>query len=201
MKSVNKTQGELMKEIEALWKQVSKMERNESYSMDTIGNWIESMDRLFPRIPQEDDALFVVFDRRLKFVNERFAELFGISPEEACNPDFDPMTLITPESRCSIREKYIEACRIGSAMKGFDLIGLTRNGLQIACETYLMFLPMKWGMAIYGKLRSVSMSRQIDEALQKHHEDLRFVFDAVPTEVLYTEIDHGIVSTNGATRH
>ena len=201
MKSVNKTKEELMNEIEALWEQVLKMERHERYSIGTIGNWIESMDRFFLRIPQEDDAIFVVFDRKLKFVNERFAELFGISPEEACNPDFDPMTLITPESRCSIRGKYIEACRIGSAMKGFDLIGLTRNGLQIACETLLMFLPMKWGISIYGTLRSVSMSRRIDEALQKHHEDLRFVFDAVPTEVLYTKMDHGAVAMNGATHH
>jgi hypothetical protein len=201
MKSVNKTKEELMNEIEALWKKVSELERQERYSIDTGGGYIESIDRSFPQTLQKDDAIFVVFDRRLKFVNERFAELFGITPEEASNPEFDPMTLITSESRCSIREKYKEAYRTGYAMRGFDLIGLTRNGLQIACETLLTFLPIKWGMAIYGTLRNVSMSRRIDEVLQKHHKDLRFVFDAIPTEVLYTEINHGVVTTNSATRH
>lgn len=180
-----------MDEIEALWKQVSKLERHEGYPWNTMGSPIESIDRSFPQISQTEDALFVVFDGKLKFVNEKFAELFGISPEEACNPDFDPMTLITPESRRSLSEKYKEAYRVGSTMKGFDLIGLTRSGLQMACETFLMFLPIKWGVVIYGTLRSVSISRRIDEALQKHHKDLRFVFDAVPTEVLYAEMNQG----------
>ena len=46
-----------------------------------------------------NEAIFVLFDRKLEFVNDRFAELFGVSPEEACSSNFDPMTLIAPESR------------------------------------------------------------------------------------------------------
>jgi PAS domain-containing protein len=76
------------------------------------------------------EAIFVVFDRKLEFVNDGFAELFGISPEEACSLNFDPMTLIAPESRCFIREIYREACRCASMTKQIHFTGLSMDGLR-----------------------------------------------------------------------
>ena len=183
MKAANRTQKELMDELDALRERVSELERHERDSS--------------PQISHMHEAIFVLFDRKLEFVNDRFVELFGVSPEEACSSNFDPMILIAPESRPFIWEQYKEGCRGAFATKQFNFTGLTKNGLKIACETFFLFIPYKWGVAIHGTLRSISVGRQIDEALHQRHNDLQVALNAVPTGVLYADKDHRFVPTNG----
>lgn len=120
-----------------------------------MSEWIDTLDRSLPQIPQRDDAVFVISNRKLEYVNERFAEVFSITPEEVYSSAFDIMTLIAPENRLWIKEKYKEACIGGFALKQIDFIGLTRMGHKIPCKAFLMLLPLKWGLAIRGTLRPV----------------------------------------------
>jgi hypothetical protein len=71
-----------------------------------------------------------------------------------------------------------------------NFTGLSKDGLKIECETFLLFIPYKWGLAIHGTLHSTSVNRRIDEALQRFHSDLRVELNAVPTGVLYADRDH-----------
>jgi PAS domain S-box-containing protein len=187
MKSANKTKKELIAELEALQERVSEMEKHERNSRQEPRNFGEKTDRSFPQKAHMYEAIFVVFDRKFEFVNDRFAELFGVSPEEACSSNFDPMTLIAPESRRFIGEQYRKACRGAFMTKQFNYTGLSKDGRRIECETSLLFIPYKWGLAIQGVLRSISVSRQIDEALQRRHSDLTVAANAIPTGALYTE--------------
>ncbi len=195
MKSANKTKKELLDELEALRKQVSELERHERNSRQAPGNFGERTDRCFPQMAHMHEAIFVVFDRKFEFANDRFAELFGVSPEEACSSDFDPMTLIAPESRRFIQEQYREGCRGAFTTKQLNYTGLSKDGLKIECETFLLFIPYKWGVAIQGTLRSISVSKRIDEALQRRHSDLPVVLNAVPT-ILYADRDHLFMQAN-----
>ena len=83
MKSANKAMKELLDEMESLRERVSELEEHEKSSRQALGNYGEKTDRAFPQMLHMNDAIFVVFDRKLEFVNDRFAELFGVSPEEA----------------------------------------------------------------------------------------------------------------------
>lgn len=191
-----KTKKELINELESLRERVLELERQQRNSRQTLGYFGERPDRSFPQMANMHEAIFVVFDRKLEFVNDRFAELFGVSPEEAYSSDFDPMTLIAPESRRLIGEQYREGCRGAFTTKQFNYTGLSKNGLKIACETFFMFIPYKWGVAIQGMLRSISESRRIDEPLQVRHSDLPFVFNTVPTGVMYADRDHLLMQAN-----
>jgi PAS domain S-box-containing protein len=173
MKLENKTKIELIDELEALRERVSELERHERDSRQALGNFGDRTDRSFPQMAQMHGAIIVVFDRKLEFVNDRFAELFGVSPEEACSSNFDPMTLVAPESRSFIKEQYREGCRGAFTTKHFNYTGLSKDGLKMECETFLIFIPYKWGVAIQGTLRSVSVSRRIDEALQRRHRQTK----------------------------
>jgi hypothetical protein len=190
MKSTNKTKKELIDELEALRERVSELERRERNSRQTLGNFGEKAERFFAQMSHMHEAIFVIFDRKLEFVNDRFSELFGVSPGEACSSDFDPMTLIAPESRRVIGELYRKGCCGAFTTKQLNFTGLSKDSLKIECETFLLFIPYKWGLAIHGTLRSISVDRQIDEALQRRHSDLRVESNAVPTGVLSTDRDH-----------
>ena len=197
MKSANITQKELMDELEALRERVFDLERRERDSRRALGNFGERTDIFFSQMSHMHEAIFVFFDRKLEYVNDRFAELFGVSPEEACTSDFDSMTLIAPESRRFIWELYKEGCCGAFTTKQFNFTGLSKDGLKMECETFLLFIPYKWGVAIHGTLRSISVSRRVDEALQQRHSDLRLALNSVPTGVLYADLDRRFVPTNG----
>jgi PAS domain-containing protein len=197
MKSANITQKELMDELEALRERVFDLERRERDSRRALGNFGERTDIFFSQMSHMHEAIFVLFDRKLEYVNDRFAELFGVSPEEACSSNFDSMTLIAPESRRFIWELYKEGCCGAFTTKQFNFTGLSKDGLKMECETFLLFIPYKWGVAIHGTLRSISVSRRVDEALQQRHSDLRLALNSVPTGVLYADLDRRFVPTNG----
>ena len=192
MKSANKTKKELIDELEALQERVSELEKYERNSRQALGNFGQRMDRSFPQMAHMDEAIFVSFDRKLEFVNDIFAELFSVSPEEACSSNFDPMTLIAPESRLFIRKQYQEGCRGAYTTKQINYTGLSKEGLKIDCETFLLFIPYKWGVAIQGTLHSTS----IDEALRRHYNDLSVTLNAVPTGVLYSDRDRLFMQAN-----
>ena len=142
------------------------------------------------------EAIFVIFDRKLEFVNDRFAELFGLSPEEACSSDFDPMTLIAQENRHDIREQYRKGCCGAFTTKQLNFTGLSKDGLKRECETFLLFIPYKWGVAIQCTLNRVSVSGRIDEALKMHYSGLPITVNAVPTGALYADRDRLLMHAN-----
>jgi len=185
MKSANKTKKELIDELEVLRKRILEMERYERNSGQVMGSFGERTYQSFPQTANMHEAIFVVFDRKLEFVNDRFAELFGVAPEEACSSDFDPMALIAQESRRLIGEQYREGCDGAFTTKRFNFTGLSKNGLKIACESFFIFIPYKWGVAIQGMLRSLSATTRKDESLQRAQE--RFT---VPMGILCADRDH-----------
>ena len=148
MKSANKPKKELIAELEALRERFSELEKHERNSRQALGNFGERTDRSYAQMAYMHEAMFVIFDRKLEFINDKFAELFGVSPEEACGSYFDPMTLIAPESRSFIQEVHRAGCRGSFAAKEFKYTGLSKNGLKIECETFFLFIPYKWGVAI-----------------------------------------------------
>jgi PAS domain S-box-containing protein len=187
MKSANKSKKELIAELQALRERVFELERHARNSRQSMGSFRERTGRSYAQMAYMHEAIFVIFDRKFEFVNDRFTELFGVSSEEACSSNFDPMTLIAPESRRFIRELYREACHGAHTTKQFNYTGLSKDGLKIECETFLLFIPYKWGVAIQGTLRSTYMSMRTDEALQRRHSDLPSVSNVVPTGVPYAE--------------
>ena len=187
MKSANKTKKELIAELEALRGRFSELERHERDSRQALGNFGERADRSYAQMAYMHEAMFVIFDRKLEFINEKFAELFGVSPEEACSCNFDPMTLIAPESRTFIQEVYQGGCRGSFAAKEFKYTGLSKGGLKIECETFFLFIPYKWGIAIQGTLHGISVGRRIDEALQGGRSDFPIVLSTVPTGIPYAD--------------
>jgi PAS domain-containing protein len=189
MKSANKQNKEQIDELEVLRERIAELERQERISRQILGDFGKRTDRFFPRMAHMHEAIFVIFDRKFEFVNDKFAELFGVSPEEICSSDFDPMTLIAPESRSFIREQYREWCCGAFTTKQFKYTGLSKEGLRIKCETFLLLIPYKWGISIQGTLRSISVGRP-DEAFQKRYSEYPVVLQTVPAGVMYADSDN-----------
>lgn len=164
----NKTKKELIDELEITRKRVSMLEQYNNEPRQVLHNFEQGTNQSFPQLAHMQEGIAIVFDRKLEFVNDIFAELFGVSAEEACGAGFDPMSLIAPESRRYIRKQYQEGCRGGYKTKQIHYTGLSSDGRKIDCETFLLFIPYKWGVAVQCTLHRVSVNKLIDDVLRRH---------------------------------
>lgn len=198
MAATNKTKKQLIDELTALRERISELEGLEREAAQAHRNFGERIAHYFPQLDHLQEAIYVIFDRKYEFVNDRFAELFGITREEVCHQGFDPMILIAPESQGFIREKYRNAlCGEFSALQ-YEFTGLTKTGVKIDCETFVLCIPYKWGIAIHGTLRNISLQKRIDEELQRHGYDLQIVLDSIPTSIFYMDREHRFIHANKA---
>ncbi len=198
MKESNKTKKQLIDEIAVLQSRISKQDVVESEISQAQREFGERMGRYFVQSNHMKEAIFVTFERKFEFINDQFAEMFGVTPEEACHTGFNPMMLVAPESRNYVREKYRTASRGDFMTDNFEFTGITKDGTRVECETFVIFIPYKWGVAIHGVLRNISVQKRIEEELQRHRSDLQIVLNSIPTSIFYTDREHRFTQANNA---
>jgi diguanylate cyclase (GGDEF)-like protein/PAS domain S-box-containing protein len=108
------------------------------------------------------------------------------------------MTLVAPESRRFIREKFRQGSRGEFMVQQYEFTGQTKDDVKIECETFVLFVPYKWGVAIHGMLRNITVRKRIDEELQRNRSDLQIVLNSIPTSIFYTDKDHRFIRANKA---
>ncbi len=172
MKLTDKTKKELIDELQTAQERIAVLEQYSNQPGQALDHFVPGANQSFPHLAHMQEGIVIIFDRKLEFINDIFAELFGLSPQEACSSGFDPMSLIAPESRRYIRKQYSDGCRGGYTTKEIQYTGLSSDGRKIECETFLLFIPYKWGVAIQCTLQRVSVNKRIDEVLQRHYSDL-----------------------------
>lgn len=199
MKAIRKTKQQLVDEVVALQARIAVLETGErDSSVQAQRDFSERMSRYFPHVEYINEAIYVIFDRKYEFISQKLADLFGVTPEEACFPGFDPMTLVAPESRTFVREKLREGYRGEFSAQSYEYTGIKKDGSRIECETFVLFIPYKWGVAIHGMLRDISVRKRIDEELQRPRGDLQVVLNSIPTSVFYTDREHRFIRVNRA---
>ena len=199
MKDIQKTKKQLVDEVVALRERVSELETNEQVtSGQGRRDFEERMGRYFPQTNHMKEAIYVIFDRKYEFINNQFAEMFGVTPEEVCHHGFDLMKLVAPESRNFIQEKYRKGSHGEFSAQQYEFTGMTKDGARIECETFVLFIPYKWGVAIHGMLRNISVQKRIDEELQRQRSDLQIVLNSIPASIFYTDREHRFIQANKA---
>jgi diguanylate cyclase (GGDEF)-like protein/PAS domain S-box-containing protein len=198
MKASNKTKKELIDEIAALQLRNSKLEALEREVGQAHRDFGERMGRYFPQVNHMKEAVYVIFDRKYEFINSQFAEMFGVTSEEVCHQEFDLMKLVAPESRKFIQEQHRKGSRGEFSAQQYEFTGMTKNSERIECETYVLFIPYKWGVAIHGMLRNISVQKRIDEELQRRRSDLQIVLNSIPASIFYTDREHRFIRANKA---
>jgi diguanylate cyclase (GGDEF)-like protein/PAS domain S-box-containing protein len=198
MKASSKTKKQLIDEIAALQKRNSELESMEREVGQAHRDFGERIGRYFPQVNHMEEAIYVIFDRKYEFINDKFAEIFDVTPEEICHDGYDLMKLVAPESRDFIQEKYRKGSRGEFSAQQYEFTGMTKSGIRVECETFVLFIPYKWGVAIHGILRNISVQKRIDEELQRHRSDLQIVLNSIPTSIFYTDKEHRFIRANKA---
>ena len=128
---------------------------------------------------QTNDAIYLLGDKHFVAVNPKFAELFGLTTEEACSPDFDFMDLVDPESRELIVQRMEKIARGEKVPPRYEFTALSKDGTKLYVEVSVSYIPHNGHMATLGVVRDISDRKQMEKTLQETLAKLRTAMGGV----------------------
>lgn len=130
----------------------------------------ESEEKYRNLIQQSGDAIYLLYNRRFEMINEKFQEMFCISPAELCRPDFDFINLVAPKSRPMI-EKRMQQLAAGEKLEPcYEFTAQDARGKETEVEASVTYIKYKNGMATQGILRDVTTRKKLEEQLRQSHK-------------------------------
>ena len=118
-------------------------------------------------VEQSNDALYLLFDRRFEFINRRFTEMFGVSPEEVRSPDFDFTSLVAPQSRPLVEERDRKVHQGEPVSPCYEFTALTKDDREIVVEASVAYIPYRGGIATQGIVRDITERKRFEQQLRQ----------------------------------
>jgi len=161
MKDEDKTKKRLINELEELRIKVADLELIKDQQEYEINTLHEHNETYSVRPASLTDALYVIFDKKLEYVNQAFEDLLGYTADEICRPAFEIMNLVAPKSRNFVKKIFDEGIRGDRSLCQFKFSMLRKDGRIFECDASVIFIPYKWGMAIQGMLWEAIIQKDI----------------------------------------
>jgi len=134
-------------------------------------------------VEQSNAAIYILFQRRFVFVNQRFLEMFGVRREEINDPDFDFISLVAPQSRPLVEERERRAAQGEKLSPRYEFTALTRDGGEIIVEASVAYLPYQGGVATQGIVQDITDRKRAEQALQESEDRYRRLIELLPDGV------------------
>jgi two-component system cell cycle sensor histidine kinase/response regulator CckA len=134
-------------------------------------------------VEQSNAGIYLLFDRRFVFANQRFLEMFGVSYEDIHDPSFDFTTLVAPQSIALIEERERKVAAGETVPLRYEFTALTRDGREIVVEASVAYLPYQGGIATQGVVQDITDRKQAEVALQESEERYRRLIELMPDGV------------------
>jgi PAS domain S-box-containing protein len=109
--------------------------------------------------------IFINKGGRVVYANKRCSEVMGYSREEFYAPDFDFMSLISPESVDLIRSNY-KRHMSGKDIEPYEYVLLNKKGEKIAAIITTKLIDYADGKAILGIITDITERKRVEKELQ-----------------------------------
>ncbi len=151
------TRDELIQRIRALEKQLAS--RDTDSAVPNIGPAFQLITE------QSPNMIFINKGGRVVYVNRRCTQEMGYSREEFCDPDFDFMILIAPESVDRVRASFAKHMQ-GQEVPPYEYYLTTKEGKKIAAIITTKLIRYQGEPAILGIITDITQRKRAEEELQ-----------------------------------
>jgi PAS domain S-box-containing protein len=114
---------------------------------------------------QSPNMIFINKGGRVVYVNHRCTQEMGYSKAELCDPDFDFMTLIAPESVERVQSNFAKHMQ-GQEVAPYEYYLITKKGDKIAAIITSRLIRYQGERAILGIITDISERKRAEEELQ-----------------------------------
>lgn len=124
-------------------------------------------------IESSADAVYVLKDKKLLLVNSAWCQLFGYSREEALSDEFDIMTIVAPESRKFILDKFNRSPLRKPDSSFYELKAATKDNRVIDLEVKVNKIFWNNEEVYQGIYRDITEKKKAELALKESEEKFR----------------------------
>ena len=145
-----------------------------------------------PGIISGGNPVFLLFQNKFEFVNQKFEELFEITIDKLNNPDYDFLSLVHPDCRERVSQRISNTEAVDGNSDSFELRMISDIGKERYIDLYYSYFRYKGGIAKQGVLRDISRRK----ALEKRNVMLSKVIEQSPVSIVITDSNSDIEYVN-----
>lgn len=134
-------------------------------------------------------GMYLIQDGNFKYVNARFAEIFGYQKDEIID-EVSPMALTHPEDRETMKLDLEERLKEKSPSRKDEMRGVTKQGRTIYLSTYGSTIQYRGKPAIAGTLLDVTKDKEVVRKYRSSMETFRDLFDSI-SDAIYIQDRNG----------
>ncbi|MEN6374566.1 MAG: PAS domain S-box protein [Smithella sp.] len=140
---------------------------------------------------------YILQDGIFKYVNPRFAQMFGYTVEE-CLTNMSFETLVYPDDLANVKEEIRRRISGETEFSHYTFKGLKKNGEIFHVEIYGSSSVHKGRPAAAGTLLDITESKKMEAALKKSDERFRALFDHSLDGVFIHDLEGNFLDFNQA---
>jgi PAS domain S-box-containing protein len=194
MKNKAKTKHHLLLELEALRGRVAELERVEHNRAQPEEALQTSLERYRVLVENANEAIFLVHDGLLRFVNPKAVDMTGYSEKELTSKPF--VEFIYPDDREMVVERYLRRLKGEEVRRVYPFRIVDKDGNIRWVEVNAVLINWEGEFATLALLSDITEHKRVEEALEESEERFRTLFENVPTGIYRTTPDGRIIMAN-----
>jgi len=194
MKDKEKTKEQLINELMKLRHRISELEKSETEHKRAEKALRESKKKYKTLTESSLTGVFVHQDGRYVFVNNRFADIHGYTPEELMGEEY--LKLILPDERQEVALKVSKRLMGENHPRRYEVRKLKKDGNIVWCEMMATNIQYRGKPAIMGNVIDINDRKLAEEALRKSEEKYRNLFKNSRDPVFISSREGKVVDVN-----
>ena len=195
MENVVKTK-ELIEELEALRQRVAELEQSEAERKQAEEALRQSEAQYSALVENSKDAIIIIQDGVLKFINAASVEIIGYPSEEMIGASF--LDFVIPDYRELILKRYRDRMEGKEVPSVYEIELLRKDGMTVPVEVNANLIDFQGKPADLAFIRGINERKQPEEKLRHAAEEWRATFDSITDLVSIHDKDFRLMRVNKA---
>jgi PAS domain S-box-containing protein len=149
-------------------------------------------------VEQSNDALYLLQNGRMVFVNQRFQEMFGVTPEDVFNADFNLLDLVAADSRAVVKDRLRQFAEGAEIATRYEYTARNTANYDFEVEAFASEVQYGGRRALQVLLRDITDRRMAEQALRDSEERFRSAFATAAIGMALVDTDGYYLQVNDA---
>ncbi|MDD1702360.1 MAG: PAS domain S-box protein [Methanoregula sp.] len=140
-------------------------------------------------------GIFLLENGIFRYVNPRFAEMFGYTRDELLGRSFIPL-LVSPEEQATVEEHRLKKEADAELSSHYFFSGVRKDGTRISLENYSIRVISQGQPGIISTVMDITERTRAESALKESEEKFRTLSEAAPVGIFLVDSEGNFAYAN-----
>ncbi len=132
---------------------------------------------------QSPNMIFINKNRKIDYCNKKCEEIMGYTVDEFCSQNFDFFSLISPESKDTVRSAFEKHMK-GKEAEPYEYGLITKNGQKLNAIITTKMIQYEGDSAILGIVTDITRRKKMEKKLRESEAKFRALAESAPAAIL-----------------